>query len=95
MGFDPGLENSLDLARGKMNHQMDFLEKKIQQAASKRDETATLQLHKAVNHLYPNRRLQERVFNIVPYLIKYGFDFMERLDRAMDIDEPGHQVIEV
>jgi len=93
MSFEPTLENSVDLAKGKMNQHLKFLEKKIQQAAKKRNETAILQLRKAVNHLYPNQRLQERVFNIAPYLIKYGYAFMERLDQAIDIDEHGHQLI--
>ena len=51
------------------------------------------QLHKAADNLYPNQRLQERVFNIVPYLIKYGYAFLEKLDQAVDIGEHDHQVV--
>ena len=91
--FEPSLEGSLDLARGKMDGQWKFLEKKIRQAAAKRNETAGRQLRKAAGNLYPNQRLQERVFNIVPYLIKYGYAFLERLDQAVDIGEHDHQVV--
>ena len=91
--FDPGLERSFDLARGKIGRQWEFLEEKVCQAASRRDETARRQVRKAAVHLYPNGRLQERVFNIVPYLIKYGGDFLERLDRAVDIGVHDHQVL--
>ena len=93
MAFEPALKGSLDLARGKMDQQWKFLEKKIRQAAAKRNETAGRQLRKAVDSLYPNQRLQERVFNIVPYLVKYGYAFMEKLDREIDIDEHDHQVL--
>ena len=93
MAFEPTLKDSLDLAKGKMNQQWKFLEKKIRQAAAKRNETAIQQLRKAVDNLYPNQRLQERVFNIVPYLIKYGYAFMDKLDQAIDIDEHDHQVL--
>ncbi len=95
LAFEPALEDSLGLARGKIGRQWTFLEKKVRQAASRRDETARRQVRKAVDNLYPNGRLQERVFNIVPYLIKYGDDFLERLDQAVDIDEHNHQVLKI
>jgi bacillithiol biosynthesis cysteine-adding enzyme BshC len=93
LGFDPTLKASVDLARGKMIRQLTFMEKKARQAARKQNETATQQLHKAVANLYPNQHLQERVFNIVPYLIKYGYAFMDQLSQAIDIDEPNHQIV--
>jgi bacillithiol biosynthesis cysteine-adding enzyme BshC len=93
IAFEPTLKASLDLARGKMDQQWKFVEKKIRQAAARRNETASQQLRKAVDNLYPNQRLQERVFNIVPYLIKYGYAFMEKLDQAVEIGEHDHQVL--
>ncbi len=74
-----------------MNQQLNFLEKKVRQAATKRNEIAVRQLHKAVDNLFPNQHLQERVFNIVPYFIKYGTAFMDKLDQAIDIDIVDHQ----
>jgi bacillithiol biosynthesis cysteine-adding enzyme BshC len=93
LAFDPGLAGSADLATGKMNQQLDFMQKKVQQAARKRNDIAIQQLRKAVDNLYPNQRLQERVFNIVPYLIKYGSGFIDQLDRAIDIDGTDHQFL--
>ena len=91
--FEPTLKGSLDLARSKVDQQWKFVEKKIRQAAAKRNETAGRQLRKAVDNLYPNQHLQERVFNIVPYLIKYGYAFLEKLDQTVDIGEHDHQVM--
>jgi bacillithiol biosynthesis cysteine-adding enzyme BshC len=93
LSFEPGLEDSLDLARGKIGRQWAFLEKKVRQAASRRDETARRQVRKAAASLYPTGRLQERVFNIVPYLIKHGASLMDNLDEAVNIDEHDHQVL--
>ncbi len=93
LAFEPALKDSLDQAKGKMSLQWTFLEKKIRQAARKRNETAIQQLNKAIEHLFPNQRLQERVFNIVPYLFKYGYGLMERLDQDLPIEEHGHQLI--
>jgi bacillithiol biosynthesis cysteine-adding enzyme BshC len=91
--FEPALKGSVNLAERKMHQQLKFLEKKILRAAAKRDETAVRQLHKAIANLYPKQHLQERVFNIVPYLTKYGYSFMDKLDRATDMDEHNHQIM--
>jgi bacillithiol biosynthesis cysteine-adding enzyme BshC len=91
--FDPTLEKSAALAKGRLNQQWKFLEKKIAQAATKRNEIAARQLRAAADNLYPNRNFQERVFNIVSYLIKYGPAFMKKLDRAVVLDEDDHQVM--
>jgi uncharacterized protein YllA (UPF0747 family) len=93
LAFDSGLAESVDLAKGKMNQQLNFLEKKVRQAATKRNDIAVQQLHKAVDNLFPNRHLQERVFNIVPYLIKYGAAFIDQLDQAIAIDIVDHQYL--
>jgi uncharacterized protein YllA (UPF0747 family) len=76
-----------------MDLQWTFMEKKIRQAAAKRNEIAVRQLRKASDNIYPNERLQERVFNILPYLIKYGYAFLEKLDQVVDINEHDHQVL--
>ena len=91
--FEPTLKDSVDLVRGKMNRQLKYMEKKILQAAAKRNETALQQLRKAMANLYPNQHLQERAFNIVPYLIKYGYAFIDILDQAIDLDVSDHQVL--
>jgi len=93
--FEPTLKESALLARGKMVHQLQFLEKKIVQAAKKRNDIAVGQIRKAGDHLYPNGHLQERVFNIVPYLIKYGLAFVDKLDEAINIDEYDHQILTI
>ena len=92
--FEPTLKNSVDLARGKMDQQWDFLEKKVFSAMKKRNEISVRQLGTAVDNLFPNRSLQERAFNIVPYLVKYGAAFMDTLDKAVEIDAYEHQAVE-
>jgi bacillithiol biosynthesis cysteine-adding enzyme BshC len=91
--FEPTLKESAELAKGNMNRQGKFLEKKILQAAVKRNEIAVQQLRKAADNLYPRRHLQERMFNVVPYLLKYGYAFMEKLDRSLDIEGSDHRII--
>jgi uncharacterized protein YllA (UPF0747 family) len=93
IALEPTLQDSIEFTRGKMNRQLKFMEKKVLRAAGRRNETALRQLHKASASLYPGRHLQERVFNIVPYLIKYGYGLMDKLNRDIEIDEHNHQVL--
>jgi len=93
--FEPTLKESALLARGKMVQQLQFLEKKIVRAAKKQNDIAVGQIRKAGDHLYPNGHLQERVFNIVPYLLKYGPAFVDKLAEAINIDEYDHQILTI
>lgn len=93
--FEPTLKESARLARGKMAQQFRFLEKKIVQAAKKQNGIAVGQVRKAGDHLYPKGHLQERVFNVVPFLLKYGPSFVDRLDEAIDLDAYDHQILTI
>jgi bacillithiol biosynthesis cysteine-adding enzyme BshC len=93
--FEPTFKESAHLARRKMDQQLRFLEKKIVRAAKKRNDVEVGQIRKAGDYLYPNGHLQERVFNVVPYLLKYGPAFMEKLDEAIDLDVHDHQILTI
>lgn len=91
--FEPTLKESAHLSQGKMIQQLRFLEKKIVQAAKKQNDIAVGQIRKAGDHLYPHGHLQERVLNIVPFLLKYGPVFVDKLDEAIDLDVHDHQIL--
>ena len=91
--FDPVLEKTVDQTVRKIRHQLSLLEAKTLQASKKRNIVLMNRLNLAKNSLYPNRHLQERVFNITPFLFKYGFALIDRLYEAVDITHDDHQVI--
>lgn len=93
--FEPTLEKSVDLATRKIRHQIHLLEKKILRASKRRSAIMTQRIQLAKNSLYPNQHLQERVFNIMPFLIKYGFTLMDRLYKALDIEHHDHQILKL
>ena len=93
IAFDPTLENPVNVTMGKMTQQVQYLEKKILQASKKKNEIVIQQFHKMKNNLYPNNILQERAFNIVPYLIKYGAGLIDKLYSTIDINNHDHQII--
>jgi bacillithiol biosynthesis cysteine-adding enzyme BshC len=95
LAFEPTLEKSVDLTIGKIHHQISLLEKKILKASKKQNTIITQRIHLAKSSLYPNQRLQERLFNITPFLIKYGFTLMERLYQAVDIKHHDHQLFKL
>ncbi len=95
LAFEPTLEKSVDLTIGKIHHQIRLLEKKILKAYKKKNTIITQRIHLAKYNLYPKRQLQERVFNITPFLIKYGFALMDRLYHAVDINYHDHQILKL
>jgi len=90
--MDGSLGQTADGVHRKIQHQMNLLEKKAIQAAKKKQEIVGRKLTKLENRLYPNRHLQERVFNVTPFLMKYGFSWLEELYRAVDLTHFDHQV---
>ncbi len=95
VSIDPDLGSSADLTLEKINQQFKYLEKKILKTSKKQNEILIQQLHKVKNNLYPANHLQERALNIVPYLIKYGYPFIDGLYKTMDINSQNHQIIEL
>ena len=71
---------------------MNILENKVIQAAKKNQEILGRKLTKLENRLCPNRHLQERVFNVAPYLMKYGRSWLEELYQTVDLTHFDHQV---
>jgi bacillithiol biosynthesis cysteine-adding enzyme BshC len=93
--FEPTLEKSAELTLHKMNHQLKLLEKKILKASKKLHDRVTRQLSKMKNSLYPSNRLQERVLNITPFLIKYSYAFIDKLCQSIKLDDYDHQIVEL
>jgi len=90
--MDGSLGQTADGVHRKIQHQMNILENKVIKAAKKNQEILGRKLTKLENRLMPNRHLQERVFNVTPYLMKYGFSWLEELYQAFDLTHFDHQV---
>lgn len=95
VSMDPDLGSSADLTLERISQQFKYLEKKILKASKKQNEILIQQLYKVKNNLYPADHLQERVLNIVPYLIKYGYPFLDKLYKTIDVNDQNHQIIEL
>ncbi len=95
VALDATLAGFIDKERGKIFHQLEIIENKLLQASKRQNETLQQQIMKAANALFPQQRLQEREFNIVPFLCKYGKDVVRQIFDKMELQNFDHQVIEL
>jgi uncharacterized protein YllA (UPF0747 family) len=93
--FEPTLEKTFDQGAGKVSAEMASLEKKAFQAHKRRNEIIREQVYKLSAHLYPEGKLQERVFGLPYYLNKYGLELMPYLVEHIRLDTGDHQLVEL
>jgi len=90
--MDGSLGQTADGVHRNIQHQLNLLEGKVIQAAKRKQKIVGRKLTKLENNLYPNRHLQERVLNVTPSLMKYGFSWLDELYEAVDLTHFDHQV---
>jgi bacillithiol biosynthesis cysteine-adding enzyme BshC len=90
--MDPSLGQSVDSIHRKIRHQVGLLDERALKAAKRRQAIVGQRLASLENRLYPKRHLQERVFNVTPFLMKYGPAWLERLYETVDLEHYDHQV---
>ena len=93
--FDPTLERSLARSRAKITYQLSKMEAKTAREALRRDDRAAAESRFLAGLLYPNKHLQERLYTILPFIAKHGFDLAARLYDNVQLDCPDHQVVVV
>jgi bacillithiol biosynthesis cysteine-adding enzyme BshC len=74
--IDPTLVKPVQSARNEALVATRELEKKIVHHLKQRNEILVSQLAKARQNLFPLGKPQERVLNVIPYLIRYGREFV-------------------
>jgi bacillithiol biosynthesis cysteine-adding enzyme BshC len=89
--LDPTLHRTAELAAGRTIRQLDFLEKKIGQAARKKNLILRGQVGRLVSCLAPHGGLQERTLNFLPFLARMGVGALGRIGEAMDPFAPEHR----
>lgn len=76
---DPGSKSALGSGRRAIFENIERLEAKLEARVRDRHATMRQQLEKVATNLYPNGRLQERVLNPYPYLVRYGESLVDEL----------------
>jgi bacillithiol biosynthesis cysteine-adding enzyme BshC len=91
--FDPTLERALAKSRAKIVYQLSKMEAKTAREALRRDDRASEEARFLAGLLYPNKHLQERLYTILPFLAKHGFDLLDRIHENIRLDCPDHSVL--
>ncbi len=92
---DPTLVGALETSKQKMVYQVDALETRFVNAETRRNEVMEKQLELIGHSIFPDKKFQERLFNIVSFAARYGVGFVKRLEQAVSLDSTQHQIIEI
>ncbi|HLF14768.1 MAG TPA: bacillithiol biosynthesis cysteine-adding enzyme BshC [Bacteroidota bacterium] len=93
--IDQTLLGALETTRSKNEANLLQLRDKTVEAQAKRHETALRQLHKASATIYPNDNYQEREFNALQFLNKYGPGFVDRVSSVLRLEDYSHQLLKL
>ncbi len=91
--FDETLEPMGKQTYGKIDFAVNGFEKKIFDHHKKKIAAVRSQIYRLANALYPNRILQERVYNINYYIAKYGFSVVDFIVQKTDVESGKIQMI--
>ena len=93
--IDKSIIEQVDNPASKMEYQLRNLKGKTINILKTKEKNLVHSYETIVNYLYPNKKLQERVYNIVYFLSKYGFWLMDYLIENIDINNDEHQVLRI
>jgi bacillithiol biosynthesis cysteine-adding enzyme BshC len=95
ISIDPNLKKTGAAARTRITSEINTLEDKTATAVKKQSSIMERQITKASENVYPHNTLQERVLNIMQYLIRYDA-LLDRIHNALLEAQPGeHMLINV
>lgn len=93
--IDPTLQNVHSKALQNIKNQLSMLQQKTLKAVQNKELVVTEQIKTLSENLLPENTLQERKLNILNYLNKYDFTLLDRLYDEIDLDNPGHKIVEL
>lgn len=87
---EKSLEKAVHAEMQRIRNSISQLESKALRAYKKQNENLVLQLRKLKDKLFPGGKLQERTENVFSYLIRYDYEF---IDRIVEHADPLNNVI--
>jgi bacillithiol synthase len=93
--FDPTLVAALERSSRKVRYQFEKMSRKVGREALLRDARAAADAASLYGLIYPERHLQERLYSILPFVAKHGFDLIGKIYESIDLDCPDHRVLVV
>ena len=92
-GFDPTLALALDRSARKIRYQFEKMERKAGREAMRRDARAARDAAYLSNLIFPERHLQERLYSFLPFLARHGFELLDQVYEAIELDCVDHRLM--
>lgn len=92
LAFDPSLKPAVITAHGRVDREIETLEKKLLHVWKRRQEESVQQIRRAGSHLFPHGELQERVACYAGFASRHGSWLTERLMDALQ-DPGAHELV--
>ena len=91
--IDATLAENLAKRRRKIIYHIGAMRHKFHNVQVRKDEVIRQQIEAMFTALLPHKHLQERSLNITYFLNRYGFNFVDWIDSAIDLDDRGHRLV--
>lgn len=95
LAFDPTLAKALERSTKKIHHQMEKMQAKTGRETLRRDARARAEAASLYGLVYPERHLQERLYSFLPLAAQHGWELVDRVYDAVQIDCSDHRVMVV
>jgi bacillithiol biosynthesis cysteine-adding enzyme BshC len=89
---DPGLKSGIEAELKKQINSLIKLENKLKKAEKKNHEISLNQISLVKKKLFPEKKLQERYDNMIPFFLKYGESWMGGLKNELNPLDPNFMI---
>lgn len=93
--FDPTLAAGMERSAQKIRYQLGRIDRKAGREALRRDERGARDAAYIYGLIYPERHLQERLYTILPFLARHGFELIGQIYQHIELDCPDHRLMVV
>ncbi len=93
--IDKGVASEMDTPAKKMHYQLNNLKNRTLNILKTKEYNLVKNWDSIRNQVYPNKKLQERVYNIIYYLSRYGFWLMDYFMETIDVTKDEHQILQI
>ena len=91
--FDPTLAKALARSARKIRYQFGKVEAKAGREAMRRNARAGVDTASLYSLVYPERHLQERLYSILPFVARHGWDLIDHVYENVQLDCPDHRLM--
>ncbi len=91
--IDKNLTNTLRSKFDRYVENLGFVKQKFTESQIKQNDFLLKKIKSVLCAFFPDETYQERYYNIVSFINKYGFDLITGLLNKIDIEKYGHQII--